>query len=154
MNTIMQSQIRAALQQLAAAHAATIQQMESAMALLADALQMDEELAHCSSTKETSSSERLQIDRSLLGVKYRGRCCFLGNTLMFRLIERLAIQPNKYLSYEDLLSEVWESNRSDGAVRSVVKRLREALRSQGMDQVAAGIDGSVPGHYALRLSRE
>jgi DNA-binding response OmpR family regulator len=72
--------------------------------------------------------------------------------LLFRLLERLAAQPEKYLSYEDLLSEVWESNRSDGAVRSVVRRLREALRSQGMDEVAEGIDGSVPGHYALKLS--
>ena len=154
MDSTKRVQIREALRQMAAAHAATIQQMEPAMALLAEALQIDGDVEQYSPTKESSLAGVVRIHRSLLSVEYQGKHCFLGNTLLFRLIERLATKPNKYLPYEDLLSEVWESNRSDGAVRSVVRRLRVALRSQGMDEVAEGIDGSVPGHYALKLSAE
>lgn len=148
MDSTKQSRIREALRQLAAAHATAMKQMEQAMELLAAELWPEEDIPG----KGKKYESPLEVDRSVLCVRYHGRSCFLGNTLMFRLIEQLARRRNKYLPYEDLLSEVWESERSDGAVRSVVKRLREALRIQGLEDVARGIDGSVPGHYALKLS--
>ena len=94
--------------------------------------------------------KRLHLRRLSLG----GRTCFLGNSLHFRLLGRLAQRPNSYFSYEDLFARVWDGGvRSDDAVRSVVKRLRRALRRAGLGDLAKAIDGSVPGHYALKLGR-
>ena len=93
------------------------------------------------------------LDPQLLSVVYRGKRCFLGNTLPYRLLERLAGQPNRYVSYETLLDEVWHNQRSREAVRSVVKVLRAKLRSAGLGTVAAIIDGNVRGHYALMVDR-
>jgi DNA-binding response OmpR family regulator len=93
------------------------------------------------------------IDRDLLAVTLGDRACFLGNTLDFRFLARLARRPNSYVTYDTLLADVWGGDvRSDGAVRSVAKRLRARLRAAGLADLAAAVDGSVPGHYALRLA--
>jgi hypothetical protein len=91
------------------------------------------------------------IDPGLLSVSFRGKVCFLGNTLPFKFLCRLAQRPNTYVTYEALLSEVWEGVRSDEAVRSVAKTLRNRLRRAGLPDLAEAIDGTVPGHYALKL---
>ena len=86
-----------------------------------------------------------------MAVAYRGRECFLGNSLGLRLLARLADRPDRYVSYDDLLADVWDGgHRSDAAVRSVVRDLRRRLRAAGLGDLAAAIDGSVSGHYALR----
>ncbi|WP_425619057.1 hypothetical protein NA78x_002787 [Anatilimnocola sp. NA78] len=151
MDSIKEARIREALRQLAVAHAAAMQQMEQALALLAEMLLPD---AGEPLRGARPPPARFEIDRLLFAIKFGGKCCFLGNTLPFRFIERLAAQPNTFLSYEDLLSEVWESNVSDSAIRSVTKRLRKALCSRGMREVADAIDGSVAGHYSLKLPIE
>ncbi len=71
---------------------------------------------------------------------------------MFRFVQRLARRPDTYLTYNELLRDVWDGVRSDAAIRSVVKRLRRALREAGMDDLADAIDGSTPGRYALRIN--
>jgi DNA-binding response OmpR family regulator len=147
-----QEQIRQVLQRLAASYAATMKLMELALALMEEEFSFEQQTPFQFGTRiKHQRSSRLEIDRSTLSVNYRGRPCFLGNTLMFRLIEQLAKRPNKYLPYEDLLADVWQCDRSDGAIRSVVKRLPGSLRGHGMEHIAQAIDGSVPGHYALRL---
>jgi hypothetical protein len=90
-------------------------------------------------------------ERSLLSVTFRGKTCFLDNTLLFKLLASLSQRPNAYLSYEDLLSNVWEGVRSDATVRSVVKALRQRLRGAGPGELADAIDGTVAGHYALKV---
>jgi DNA-binding response OmpR family regulator len=95
--------------------------------------------------------QELLVSRSRLVVTLRGKTCFLGNTLPFRFLCRLAESPNAYVAHEDLLADVWEGNRSDAAVRSVVKVLRRKLREAGLADLATAIDGSVSGHYVLRV---
>jgi len=82
-----------------------------------------------------------------------GRTCYLGFTLPFQLFEALACRPNRYLPVEDLLDEVWCQCRSNAAVRSVVRDLKDRLRQAGMPEVAAAIDGSNRGRYGLMLNR-
>lgn len=150
-------QIQITLRQLAEAHAKTV------ATCLADALQVlgalpniadlaADEQPRTSRQIADSSSSRL-IDQPMLSVVYRGKRCFLGNTLPFRLIERLASQPNRYFSNDQLLEEVWHDLVSKEAIRSVVKVLRAKLRQAGMNAIAAVIDGTVRGHYALMLDR-
>jgi hypothetical protein len=86
-----------------------------------------------------------------LVVTFRGRTCYLGNTLPFRLLARLAHRPGCYVTHDDLFTDVWDGAvRSGSVIRGTVKVLRQKLREAGMGDLAAAIDGSVPGRYALR----
>jgi DNA-binding response OmpR family regulator len=154
MDTKKQEQIRRTLRSLAEVNAAMIDLMERALTLL------NEELAlapiafwrsRLPTTGASVSDRNPTVDHGLLSIRFRGRSCFLGNTLPFQLFARLVSRPNVYLPYQELLTEVWHGRRSDSAVRGVVKRLREKLRQTGMTELAKAIDGTVPGHYALKL---
>lgn len=153
MNSDKREQIRRTLKSLAEAQASTIQLMEQAVTLFSDELALDP-LSFWKSRQPalpTSSSSSPVADEELLEIRYRDRTCFLGNTLPFRFFARLTRRPNSYLTYEELLEDVWQGVRSDAAIRTVVKRLRSLLRRAGMAELAEAIDGSVPGRYALRL---
>ncbi len=154
MDTDRREQIRRSLTQLADSYRATMEVMEATLALLCEELSLDP-LAYLRSRTPPPRGDDpagLVIDPGLLTVHFRGRACFLGNTLPFHLLTRLARRPNTYVSYEDLLTEVWDGGlRSDTAVRSVVKTLRQKLRDAGLAELAAAIDGTSRGHYALRL---
>ena len=52
--------------------------------------------------------ERPLLDESTLSVIWKGKTLHLGNTLAFRLLERLARCPNQYVTHLDLLRDVWE----------------------------------------------
>jgi DNA-binding response OmpR family regulator len=129
--------------------------LEQAMSLLSEEFDLDP-LAYLKSRPlpqaATVSPDRLVIDPSMLSVTFGGKSCFLGSTLPFKLLFRLAKKPNSYVTYEDLLDDVWTYRVSDGAVRTVVKNLRTMLRKAGMDELADAIDGSVYGHYELKLA--
>ena len=105
-------------------------------------------------TPAADDSEFPIVDRTLLSVRWRGRSCFLGNTLPLKFFERLARRPNQYFSYEQLLDEVWEEKRSFSAIRSVVMTLRRKLAEAGMADLADTIDGSVYRHYGLMLDKK
>lgn len=154
MDSEKREQIRRTLKSLAEAQASTMQLMEQAFALFSDELALDP-LAYWKSRKTPQSltgTDGPVVDEELLEIRYRGRRCFLGNTLPFRFFARLHRRPNRYVTYEELLEAVWDGVRSDSAIRTVAKRLRELLRQAGMRELADAIDGSVPGRYALRLS--
>lgn len=92
------------------------------------------------------------LDRSRLTVAFGGRTCFLGNTISFRLLLRLARRPGTFVPYEELLEDVWGGGvRSDTSVRGAIRTLRRKLRGAGLDALAAAIDGTVSGHYGLTL---
>jgi len=91
-------------------------------------------------------------DRTTFCACWRGKTCRLGNTLSFKLLERLARRPNQLVHCDALLPEVWECCRSREAVRSVVKVLRQKLTAARMDDLAAAIDGSTAHHYGLMLN--
>lgn len=80
-------------------------------------------------------------DIATLSVRWEGKSCHLGYTLPFKLFERLARRPNCFVSYSQLLEDVWCQCRSDAAIRSVVKELKRKLIEAGMLDIAAAIRG-------------
>ena len=91
-------------------------------------------------------------DRATFSVHWHDNTCYLGNSLPFRLMERLAYCPNQFIHRDQLLDEVWECRRSREAMRSVVKVLRRKLCQAGMEDLAEAIDGTTAHHYGLMLN--
>ena len=145
-------QLRHSLRSLAEAYAANMSLMQRTFALLEEELALDP-LTYLQTLSGRARFAFL-IDRSHFSVRFHGKTCFLGNTLSFHFLERLAVRPQEYVPYEDLLTDVWRSKRSDETVRSLVKMLRRKLRKEGMAELANAIDGSVSGHYALMIERQ
>ena len=80
------------------------------------------------------------VDFGAMSITWRGRSCKLGNTVLFRLMERLARRPNFHLTYDRLIHDVWEGQcRSNENVRSAVRRLKDRLVQAGMPKLAAAI---------------
>jgi hypothetical protein len=93
----------------------------------------------------------LVVDRDRFEVRHRGKPCQLGNTIEFRVIERLARGRGTYISVDTLMDEVWDGEtRTRGTVQKTISNLRRKLRDAGVDQVE--LDGSQRGHYALKIS--
>lgn len=154
MKPATRDQIRIALYNLVAAHAATIELMERTLLVLDEELALEATQywkARVARVAPSSLHKEIQVDISSLRVTYHGRSCFLGGRLLFRLLEHLARRPNQYFTHEELLDSVWGGIRSDAAVRTAIGRLKNALRASGMEDLAQAIDGSNPGRYSLRL---
>jgi len=96
-------------------------------------------------------NHRPVADQSSFSVVWDGRRCYLGRTLPFGFFERLARRPNQYVTYEQLLEDVWDGPRSYDAIRSVVRDLRRKLKGAGMGDLADAIDGSNRQCYGLIL---
>ncbi|MBN9519273.1 winged helix-turn-helix transcriptional regulator [bacterium] len=95
--------------------------------------------------------ERPLLDESTLSVIWKGKSLHLGNTLAFRLLERLARCPNQYVTHLDLLRDVWEDELlATATIRSLVRQLRCKLRGAGWVDLATAIRGH-NGHYVLSL---
>jgi DNA-binding response OmpR family regulator len=91
------------------------------------------------------------LSESTLSVSWKGRSLYLGHTLAFRLLERLARRPNQYVTHLDLLRDVWDDEELETAtIRSVVRHLRRRLRDGGMTKLANSIEGH-NGRYVLKL---
>ncbi len=138
--------IQESLRSLAASHTAAVVQIEETMSVLLRALELDDNAA-----KDSKAGHRPRADATTFSVEWRGRTCFLGNTLLFWLFERLARSPNRYVAHVDLLDDVWRSERESSTIRGVAKRLRDRLVAADMEELAAAIDGSVSGYYGLIL---
>ena len=90
------------------------------------------------------------IDRDRFTVSYGGKSCFLGNTMLFRLMERLAHSPGIYIPHHTIAEDVWGDEGTDS--RSIHKQaslLRLQLCAAGIDTIV--IDGKTRGHYRLIL---
>jgi DNA-binding response OmpR family regulator len=154
MNPSKRALIRRTLCNLAESHAATIALMEQTLALLSDELAIDAVTfwkSRMATVSPSQTGKHLFIDHDRLQIAFHGRTCVLGNTLPFKFLVRLARRPNTYITHDELLSDVWEGVRSESAIRSVVKRLRQTLRRQGLSELAAAIDGTSSRRYCLRL---
>jgi DNA-binding response OmpR family regulator len=155
MNPEKQERIRQTLRSLAEAQSAAITLIEEALALMTEELALDPITfwkTQRSPAAYSTPTKTVLFDTEMLTITFQGKTCFLGNTMPFRLFVRLARRPNTYVAYEDLLNDVWDGARTDEAIRSVVKTLRSKLRQAKMGKLAEAIDGSVPGHYGLRLA--
>jgi len=95
--------------------------------------------------------QRPLVDKSTFSVCWAGKTCSLRRTILFRLAERLARQPNQYISADQLLLDVWDGGvKSPDTIRSAVRHLRDRLSCAGMDDLAAAIHGT-GGRYGLIL---
>lgn len=147
--------LRRTLRNLAESHAATMNLMEQTLVLLGEELAVDAVSfwkARTTIGSNQAFGRELCVDRDRLQVVFHGKTCVLGNTLPFKLLERLARRPDTYVTHDELLQDVWDGTRSQAAIRSVVKRLRQALRRDGMSDLAASIDGTAAGRYRLRVN--
>ena len=109
-------------------------------------------LARVGAIAETDVRRRPIIDGATFCVHWDGRTCRLGNTLAFKLLERLARRPNQLIHCDVLLHEIWDHYSSRDAVRSMVKVLRRKLSMAGMENLALAIDGRTTHHYGLMLA--
>ena len=100
---------------------------------------------------DNSCSSSLTINRETLMVRWNGCSCYLGFTMAFRLLERLARRPNFYVTHDQLLQDIWGGPRSKSAIRSAINDLRSRLASAGMGDLANAIDGTNVGRYGLIL---
>lgn len=148
-------QIRTILQRLSAVQVAEFSALQESIDFFQGELDKisDEPQIPTGVQNWNANSELVILNHSMMCVEYGGKSCFLGNTLMFKFLERLARRPNRYVSYEVLFDEVWCAIRERSSVRSVVKELRAKLLAAGMAGLSEAIDGRVSGHYGLMLSR-
>jgi DNA-binding response OmpR family regulator len=80
------------------------------------------------------------VDHSRLCVRWGGKSCPLGDSYPFYLLERLCRRLNQFVSYDQLLRDVWDGDvRTDETIRSVVRHLRRRLRDAGMQDLAGAI---------------
>ncbi|GJQ29597.1 MAG: hypothetical protein HBSAPP03_14810 [Phycisphaerae bacterium] len=107
------------------------------------------EVATPVSSPPTDIEPICRLDRQTFSVYWQQRACFLGYTLPFRLLERLAQRSNQYVSVDRLVQDLWGGPKAPSTIRSAVSDLRFKLRAAGMSGLADMIDGSNPGHYGL-----
>lgn len=145
-------EIRKALAVLATAHAHAVAEIERAIEELSFALDVQEPVEALLNLNKQQAKQWPRADRETLSVTWKSHTCFLGNTLPFLFFERLVRTPNRYVNYEQFREEVWGGeDPKDSTIRGIAKRLRDKLRESGMKPLAEAIDGSVNGHYGLKL---
>jgi DNA-binding response OmpR family regulator len=155
MDPLRREQIQRSLRDLAASYSAALKILEDTLKLLDEEFALDPAvyLQRRGLSGENEKDRRSLVDPKRLSVTYEGKTCFLGNSLPFKFLSRLAREPNAYVSHEELLADVWnERSVSDSALRSVVKMLRSKLREDGLSRLADAIDGTQSGHYSLKLT--
>ena len=92
--------------------------------------------------------DRVVVDRALFEVRVGPKACRLGNTVGFRLVERLSRAGGTYLPIGTLGADVWDDpGVRKNTVQVTVTKVRAALAGAGLDEVV--IDGDEPGHYRL-----
>lgn len=153
MNAAARERFRRTLQNLAESQATTLELLEQIFSLIGDELGIDALpfwRARTTAGPHPTMERLFQVDPERLQIVFQGKRCELDDT-PFKLLQRLAKRPNAYVTHEDLLEDVWDGRRSDAAIRSAIKRLKQTLRSHGLDELANAIDGSKPGRYRLKV---
>src|SRR4051794_30927308 len=100
MHTDRREQIRRSLACLAQSQQATMTILEQTLSLLCAELSLDPLAYFQAQSSSPPDNPRLVVDPALLTVHFQGKTCFLGNTLPFRFLARLAQRPSSYFSYE------------------------------------------------------
>lgn len=140
-------QIREILKNLAYTHSLVVEQMESMIRVLTQMLEAEEALL---SEERTGHRRDWPLANQVtFSAEWQGKSCFLGNTLLFWFFERLSRTPNRFVSHEELLDQVWGGDRTTSTIRGVAKRLRDKLDESGMPELSERIDGSETGYYGL-----
>jgi DNA-binding response OmpR family regulator len=131
-----------AFAELATLHAAAAAAAEQAWSVLVEHDETDWRPQLCDRCQyRRLSSCRPRVDAVAFSVEWRGQCCDLGPSILFRLIQRLLRRPDRYYPYDILMDDVWQRRCSNTTVRSAVTRLRQALCDAGMSDLAGAIKG-------------
>jgi DNA-binding response OmpR family regulator len=73
--------------------------------------------------------QRPLVDSSTFSVLWAGKTCPLRRTILFRLAERLARQPNQYIAADQLQIDMWDEGvKSPDTIRSAVRNLQRISR--------------------------
>jgi hypothetical protein len=97
-----------------------------------------------------SSSHQLVLDKETFEARWGKRSCFLGNTIEFRLLERLNRRPGLYLCLDALRASVWaEEHTAKNTIQRTICNLRRKILDAGL--VGVLIDGGQKHHYRLVL---
>ena len=92
-----------------------------------------------------------RVDDETFKVWNGGEACYLGNTIEFRAIQRLARRPGQYLKVDVLRDSAWDGAIvTKNAVQKTMSNIRRKLQTAGVEGVT--IDGSQRDHYALKIS--
>jgi hypothetical protein len=138
MDTRRREQIQRSLRSLAEAHRATMELMEETLALLCEELSLDPltYLRTLPAPRDApAAGPDLSIDPAVLSVRFQGKVCFLGNTLPFKFLRRLAQRPNPQL--HDLLVTVF--NEPEPAHADALRAAVTGLPGVGWLKHAAGL---------------
>ncbi len=88
------------------------------------------------------------VDRERFSVRWGNKTCQLGNTKQFLMMEALATNCARFLSFSDLAEQMGGDDQDD--IRPIRSRLRSALRDAGMTDLDKCIKTEC-GHYGLFL---
>jgi len=92
----------------------------------------------------------LVVDPETFTVSYQGQEGFIEESLLFRLLARLAKRPGHFISFNILKAEVWRDGEAeDSTVARTLRRLRQKLRSFGITGIAVEVQGH---HARLQLN--
>lgn len=93
--------------------------------------------------------DRPTADRSTFTFYYGSGSCELGNSMEFKLIERLCRSPGVFLDTGKLMEDVWEGRVvQKNTIAKTVCNLRRKLREDKVPGIK--IDGSQKDHYCLK----
>lgn len=143
------SRIRDALSRLAHAHSQSRDRIEQEIRTLTALIDGEQPIGEVRGNRKGDQTTA-HADRATLSIVWGKRSCFLGNTLLLAVFERLARSPGQFIATDDLIEEVWGGYRERSTVRGVIKRLRDRLRGAKMGGLADAIEGDVAGYYRLR----
>lgn len=102
---------------------------------------------------ESPNTSQPVIDMSTLTVRWQGQTCRMDPGIPARILDRLLRKPGAMVSYDELMDSVWCGEiRSHATLRSEMSRIRQHLRSAGMDDLANAIRGRNR-HYVVLLDR-
>lgn len=90
------------------------------------------------------------VDETSFTFRYGLGKCFLGNTVEFRLLERLSRRPEQFIEHGTLMEDVWGRRIEKNTIAKTVGNLRRRLSEA--EVVGVTIDGSQKGHYRLHLT--
>jgi len=93
----------------------------------------------------------LVIDKDQFTVAYRDKKCFLGNTILFYLAERLGRTPGKWFSFGELKDDVWDVHTVDSTVGRTLRRLRQAMKEAGVIGIAIDTPRNMAKYARLRI---
>jgi 7-cyano-7-deazaguanine synthase in queuosine biosynthesis len=92
--------------------------------------------------------DSFHVDKEKLCVRQGSKTVFLGATMEFKIIERIARRPGTYIRTSQIIEDVWDGGVvGKSTVARHISNVRRKLKQAGLNKIK--IDGNQDGHYAL-----